>query len=65
MWHSKYVVSSAVQAVNEESLKLLNEYISQLHNQRRVSPVKLTFYVRPHTCDEVSADVETTHQSGL
>jgi len=51
--------------VNEESLKRLNEYINQLHCQRRVSPLKLTFYVRPQATDEAPAGIETTHESGL
>ena len=51
--------------MNEESLKQLNEYISQLHNQRRASPLKLTFYVRPQATDVASAAVETGHASGV
>lgn len=50
--------------MNEESLKQLNEYISQLHNQRRASPLKLTFYVRPQAADEASASIESRHESG-
>jgi len=51
--------------VNEESLKRLNEYINQLHNQRRVSPLKLTFYVRTPATDEAAAEIETGRESGL
>jgi len=51
--------------VNEESLKRLNEYISQLHNERRVSPLKLTFYIRPQASDELTAEIESRHESGL
>ena len=51
--------------MNEESLKRLNEYISQLHSQRQVTPLKLTFYVRPQATDEEPAGIETTHDSGL
>jgi len=53
------------QAVNEESLKQLNEYISQLHSQRRASALKLTFYVRPQTTDEASVALEANGDSGL
>ena len=35
------------QAVNEDSLKRLNEYIDRLHSNQRVIPACLRFYVRP------------------
>lgn len=35
-----------VQAVNEESLKKLNEYINHLHGKRQVHPLTLMFYLR-------------------
>lgn len=34
------------QAINEQSLKLLNEYIERLHSRQDVQPVSLIFYMR-------------------
>jgi len=53
------------QAVNEESLKHLNEYISQLHQQQRASPLKLTFYVRPLASDDALPGTDTSHRSRM
>ncbi|ESN99737.1 hypothetical protein HELRODRAFT_101399 [Helobdella robusta] len=41
---SKYGIEKA--KINEESLKLLNEYIHKLHNNEQVRPLKLLFYLR-------------------
>lgn len=35
-----------MQAINEQSLKLLNEYIERLHTRQEVQPVSLIFYMR-------------------
>lgn len=35
-----------MQAINEQSLKLLNEYIERLHTRQDVHPVSLIFYMR-------------------
>ena len=43
--HSQLKLFS-LQAVNENSLKKLNEYVNGLTSRRRLSPTSLIFYVR-------------------
>lgn len=50
-----------MQAINEQSLKLLNEYIERLHSQQEVQPVSLIFYMRSNASN-YARNLKTTLQ---